>query len=251
MFTVALTGGIASGKSEVERRFASRGVEIIDADLVAREVIAVGTPGLEEIVSAFGSGVLGVNGALDRKAMRERVFADAGARVRLESIIHPRVRETLQKQAARVTGPYGMLVIPLFVESGEYEWVDRILVVDVPRAVQIKRLLARDGITPELAESMLDAQASREQRLAIADDVIDNNTELSLLDGKVEILHRNNSCNGIRFAGSVLPKLSLTVSNTSRRVARPQRADGCDTLGTAHTCRFDVGDLHAAKRVDG
>ena len=190
MFTVALTGGIASGKSEVERRFATRGVEIIDADLVAREVIAVGTRGLEEIVNAFGVDVLGADGALDRKAMRERVFADPGARVRLESIIHPRVRDTLQKRATRVTGPYGMLVIPLFVESGEYQWVDRVLVVDVPRTVQIKRLLARDGITPELAESMLNAQASREQRLAIADDVIDNNADLTLLDDRVEILHR-------------------------------------------------------------
>ncbi len=191
MFTVALTGGIASGKSEVERRFAARGVEIIDADLVAREVIAIGTPGLAEIVEAFGTGVLDADGALDRRAMRERVFGDADARHRLESIIHPRVRKTLQERAACVTGPYGMLVIPLFVESGAYAWVDRVLVVDVPRTVQIGRLLARDGITPELAESMLDAQASREQRLAIADDVIDNNADLALLDDKVEILHRN------------------------------------------------------------
>lgn len=190
MFTVALTGGIASGKSEVERRFAARGVEIIDADLVAREVIAVGTPGLDEIVAAFGSDMLGANGALNRKAMRERVFADTDARHRLESIIHPRVREVMHDRAAHVQTPYGILVIPLFVESGEYAWVDRVLVVDVPRTVQIKRLLARDGITPELAESMLDAQASREQRLAIADDVIDNNADLALLDGKVETLHQ-------------------------------------------------------------
>lgn len=191
MFTVALTGGIASGKSEVERRFATRGVEVIDADLIAREVIAVGTAGLAEIVSAFGSDVLGVDGALDRRAMRERVFADAGARDRLESIIHPRVRKTLQERAARVTGPYCMLVIPLFLESGEYEWVDRVLVVDVPRTAQIKRLLARDGITLKLAESMLDAQASREQRLAIADDVIDNDADLALLEDKVETLHQS------------------------------------------------------------
>jgi dephospho-CoA kinase len=191
MFTVALTGGIASGKSEVERRFAARGVEIIDADLVAREVIAVGTPGLARIVAAFGSKVLGPDGALDRKAMRERVFADADARHRLESIIHPLVRTTLQERAARVRSAYGMLVIPLFVESGEYHWVDRVLVVDVPRETQIQRLCARDGITEELAEAMLAAQASREQRLAIADDVIDNTTSLEALDDNVEALHRH------------------------------------------------------------
>ncbi|MFA7321779.1 MAG: dephospho-CoA kinase [Dokdonella sp.] len=191
MFTVALTGGIASGKSEVERRFAARGVEIIDADLVAREVIAVGTPGLARIVAAFGSTVLGPDGALDRKAMRERVFADADARHRLESIIHPLVRTTLQERAARVRSAYGMLVIPLFVESGEYHWVDRVLVVDVPRETQIQRLCARDGITEELAEAMLAAQASREQRLAIADDVIDNTTSLAALDDNVEALHRH------------------------------------------------------------
>lgn len=190
MFTVALTGGIASGKSEVERRFAARGVEIIDADIVARDVIAIGTPALAEIVEVFGVAVLGANGTLDRKAMRERVFADPDARHRLESIVHPRVRKVLEEAAANVRSSYGMLVIPLFVESGEYQWIDRVLVVDVPRETQIRRLLARDGITVALAEAMLDAQASREQRLAIADDVIDNNASLDALDGVVETLHQ-------------------------------------------------------------
>ncbi len=190
MFTVALTGGIASGKSEVERRFAARGISIIDADLVAREVVATGSAGLTAIIDAFGADVLDTDGSLDRKAMRKRVFTDAGARHRLESIIHPRVRLTLQERVAVVRSAYGMLVIPLFVESGEYHWVDRVLVIDVPRALQIKRLLARDGITVELAESMLDAQATREQRLAVADDVIDNSTSLDQLDVVVEMLHQ-------------------------------------------------------------
>ena len=190
MFTVALTGGIASGKSEVERRFAARGIEIIDADIVAREVIAIGTPGLGEIVEAFGVDVLGTDGSLNRKAMRARVFADGKARHRLESIIHPRVRKTMQERAARVRSAYAMLVIPLFVESGEYQWVDRVLVVDVPRETQIRRLLARDGITDELADAMLEAQASREQRLAIADDVVENTASLDALDGIVETLHQ-------------------------------------------------------------
>ncbi|MEO7935446.1 MAG: dephospho-CoA kinase [Dokdonella sp.] len=190
MFTVALTGGIASGKSEVERRFAARGIEIIDADIVARDVIAIGTSGLAEIVEVFGVAVLGADGTLDRKAMRERVFADSNARHRLESIVHPRIRKVLEEAAANVRSSYGMLVIPLFVESGEYQWVDRVLVVDVPRETQIRRLLARDGITVALAEAMLDAQASREQRLAIADDVIVNSESLAALDGAVEALHQ-------------------------------------------------------------
>lgn len=190
MFTVALTGGIASGKSEVERRFAALGVDIVDADLVAREVIAIGTPGLDEIVNSFGASVLGADGALDRTAMRKRVFSDPDARHRLESIIHPRVRRTLLNRALQARSPYVILVIPLFVESGDYPWVDRVLVVDVPRELQIKRLLARDGITLVLAESMLDAQATREQRLEIADDVIDNSASLEALDGIVERLHQ-------------------------------------------------------------
>jgi dephospho-CoA kinase len=189
MFTVALTGGIASGKSAVEQRFAAHGVEIIDADLLAREVIAAGTPGLDEVVKAFGSGVLKGDGSLDRKAMRERVFADPRARQRLEAIVHPRVRQAIREALAQASSAYCMLVIPLFVESGEYGWVDRVLVVDVPRETQVKRLLARDGISRELAESMIDSQATREQRLAIADDVIDNSADLNSLGGAVALLH--------------------------------------------------------------
>ena len=190
MFSVALTGGIASGKSAVERCFARRGIDICDADRVARDVVAPGTEGLQEIVATFGGEVLGADGALDRRGMRERVFADPGARRRLEQIIHPRVRNALWEATQSVRSAYGLLVIPLLVESGDYAWVDRVLVVDVPRELQISRLLSRDGITCELAESMIDAQASREQRLAIADDVIDNSADLESLDAAVEALHR-------------------------------------------------------------
>lgn len=190
MFTVALTGGVASGKSTVERLFASRGIEIIDADHVAREVVAAGTAGLADIVEIFGTDVLSADGSLDRRAMRERVFADERARRQLEAIIHPRVREVLRQRASEVHSAYGMLVIPLLVESGDYAWVNRVLVVDVPREVQRERLLKRDGISRELAEAMLDAQASREQRLAVADDVIDNRADLESLDAAVERLHR-------------------------------------------------------------
>lgn len=190
MFTVALTGGVASGKSTVERLFASRGIEIIDADHVAREVVAAGTAGLADIVEVFGTDVLSADGSLDRRAMRERVFADERARRQLEAIIHPRVREVLRQRASEVHSAYGMLVIPLLVESGDYAWVNRVLVVDVPREVQRERLLKRDGISRELAEAMLDAQASREQRLGVADDVIDNSADLESLDDAVERLHR-------------------------------------------------------------
>ncbi|NCT66728.1 MAG: dephospho-CoA kinase [Rhodanobacteraceae bacterium] len=188
--TIALTGGIASGKSAVAERFAVLGAEVIDADVVARELVAPGMPALTEIVAAFGPGVLDAHGALDRRAMREHVFGDEAARRRLEAILHPRVRAALRERAAASRAPYVLLVIPLLVESGHYDWVDRVLVVDAAREVQRARLLARDGVSPELAEAMLDAQASRAQRLALADDVIVNDGHLDALDAQVDALHR-------------------------------------------------------------
>lgn len=190
-FTVALTGGIASGKSAVSERFAALGANVVDADIVARELVAPGAPALEEIATTFGSDVLSADGSLDRRALRERIFDDDGARMRLNAILHPRIRGVLRERAqATREGSYAMLVIPLLAENREpYAWVDRVLVVDVPRAVQHARLIARDGITPALADAMLDAQATREQRLAIADDVIENNDTLAALDEAVHALH--------------------------------------------------------------
>ena len=188
-FTVALTGGIASGKSAVAERFASLGVSVIDADVVARELVAPGSAALVEIVAAFGAGILDANAALDRRAMRERVFTDADARRKLEAILHPRVRRALRERSAVAPGPYALLVIPLLVESGRYDWVDRVLVVDVPRDVQHARLLSRDRVAAPLADAMLDAQVLREQRLAIADDVIENNGTLDELAARVDALH--------------------------------------------------------------
>ncbi len=187
--TVALTGGIASGKSAVAARFAALGASVIDADVVARESVAPGSAALAEIVAAFGTGILDANAALDRRAMRERVFADADARRTLEGILHPRVRSALRERAAAVGGPYALLVIPLLVEGGQYEWVDRVVVADVPREVQRSRLLLRDRIASPLADAMLDAQVSREQRLAIADDVIDNSGTPEELAAQVAALH--------------------------------------------------------------
>lgn len=189
-YAVALTGGIASGKSAAADRFAALGVPVLDADVIARELVAPGGAALAEIVAAFGPAALAADGALDRRAMRSRVFADADARRRLEAILHPRIRALLQQRAAEAPAPYAVVVVPLLVESGSYGWVDRVLVVDVPRALQRARLIARDGVAPELADAMLDAQAPRERRLALADDVVDNTGTPAELDAKVQALHR-------------------------------------------------------------
>lgn len=188
-FTVALTGGIASGKSAVTDRFAAHGIEIIDADLISRELVEPGAPALQEIVSTFGAEVINADGSLNRRALRERVFGDVSARRALESILHPRVRDCVRQRAQSVGSAYGLIVIPLLLESGDYAWVNRVLVVDVTPATQVQRLIERDGIDRTLAESMLAAQAGRAERLAIADDVIDNSTSLADLDAKVARLH--------------------------------------------------------------
>ena len=190
-FIIGLTGGVASGKSAVAQRFQALGVVVADADIAAREAVAVGTDGLAEVVAAFGTEVLSPDGALDRVAMRRRVFADDHARRRLEAIIHPRVRAALHAACMAAPGPYAIAAIPLLAEGGgrvAYPWLHRILVVDAPVAVQHARLLQRDGVDAALAERMIAAQATREQRLEIADDVIANTGALADLDGHVAAL---------------------------------------------------------------
>ena len=188
---VALTGGIAAGKTAVTRRFEALGVHVHDADVAAREVIEPGTEGLAAVVDAFGPAVLDGAGRLDRAAMRQRIFAQPEARKTLEAIIHPRVREWLWQRAQSDSGPYCLLAIPLLAENIEhYRWVDRIAVVDVPEAVQMARLMARDAIDEELARRMLANQASRRERLAIADDIIENTGAEQLLDNAVAKLHQ-------------------------------------------------------------
>ena len=174
MFRVGLTGGIASGKSTVAQLFAERGAAVIDSDRIAREVVAPGTRTLARLASAVGSGIVDSAGRLDRKALRHRVFEDAATRAIVESILHPAILEELERQSARAAGPYHVLVIPLLVEGGHERLVDRVLVVDCPEELQIARLMSRDGETRESALRMLDAQASRERRLAAAHDVIVN-----------------------------------------------------------------------------
>jgi dephospho-CoA kinase len=190
-FIVGLTGGVASGKSEVQRRFEALGVYVADADAAAREAVAKGSDGLREVVEAFGAGVLDAGGELDRAAMRRRIFEDADARRTLEGIIHPRVRTDLYQSCLAASTPYAMAAIPLLAEGGgkaAYPWLARILVVDTDPATQLARLLARDGIDAKLAARMLAGQATREQRLAIADDVLDNNGTLEDLDRAVTAL---------------------------------------------------------------
>jgi dephospho-CoA kinase len=190
-YVVALTGGIASGKSAVTRRFEALGIGIHDADVAAREVVKRGSEGLAAIVQTFGSGVLDGEGHLDRAAMRRRVFADDMARRQLEAITHPRVRAWLRERAAADGGSYCILAIPLLAENiAHYRWVDRVLVVDAPENVQLERLVRRDGIDEALARRMIERQATRQQRLAIADDVIENTGEESALDAAVSALHQ-------------------------------------------------------------
>ncbi len=177
VYRVGLTGGVASGKSVVARYFEALGVPIVDADIAARDVVAVGSDGLAEIVAAYGPDALNSNGELDRAAMRRRVFEDESARHRLEAIVHPRVRMALLVASESAPGPYAIVVIPLLAEGGGgdgYPWLNRILVVDVPLELQMARLLQRDAIDDELASRMIAAQAGRHDRLAIADDVLVN-----------------------------------------------------------------------------
>jgi dephospho-CoA kinase len=188
-YSVALTGGIASGKSEAARRFAALGASVVDADVVARQLVEPGMPALTEIASVFGAQMLDGKGSLERAEMRALVFGDGEARRKLEAILHPRVRAEMLVRTDAAKGPYALLVIPLFVETAGYEWVDRVVVVDLPRELQLARAIARDRMVPSLAEAMIDAQASREQRLAAADDVIDNSGTPDALDAQVAALH--------------------------------------------------------------
>ena len=186
---IALTGGIASGKTAVSDQLGQLGAAIIDTDVVAREVVAPGSEGLAAIRDAFGAEVIGADGSLDRARMRERVFSDPAARRALEAITHPRIRATCATMAASATGDYLVFVVPLLVGSDFVAMVDRVLVVDCPREVQFARLMARDGETAEGARRILDAQSSREERLAIADDVIVNDADLDTLTRKVADVH--------------------------------------------------------------
>jgi dephospho-CoA kinase len=187
---IALTGGVASGKSTVATLFAALGAKLIDTDQIARDIVAPPAPVLDRIVARFGPELLTPQGTLDRARLRSIVFADAAARADLEAITHPAIRAEAARRSAAEGGPYQLIAVPLLVETGTQRDYDRVLVVDTDPELQLRRLLQRDGIDEITARNMLSAQASREQRLGLADDIIDNNGTIATLAAQVETLHR-------------------------------------------------------------
>ncbi len=189
-YTVALTGGIASGKTLVSDEFVKLGVPVIDADIIAHQIVEPGLPALREITSIFGAKILHENGMLRRKELRELIFADPAARKKLESILHPKIRAEISRVIAGVKHHYCLLVIPLLTEHGAYPDVNRVLVVDVDPEAQISRLMARDNSSRRQAEQALAAQASRAQRLKIADDILENSGSPAAVQLAVSKLHK-------------------------------------------------------------
>lgn len=190
MLKIGLTGGIASGKSMVADLFANHGAALVDTDVIAREVVAPGEPGLEAVRKLFGPDVLTSTGELDRRALRAVVFADDTKRRHLEDALHPLIRARTLERLAAARGPYAIVVVPLLVETDFAQLVDRVLVVDCRVETQLARLLQRDGLSPSEAEAMIAAQADRESRLAAADDVIDNSGSIDATRAQVDALHR-------------------------------------------------------------
>lgn len=191
-YIVAVTGGIASGKSLVCARFTEHGIGVVDADLVAREVVAPGEPALAEIRARFGPDICTADGQLDRPRLRAAAFEDAQARRWLEALLHPRIRERMLARCEAAESAYVVVAIPLLAEGGgraRWPWLDRILVIDAPETLRVQRLIRRDGVDEDLALRMLSAQARREDRLAIADDVISNSGDLASLNASVDALH--------------------------------------------------------------
>ncbi|EHQ51424.1 Dephospho-CoA kinase [Ectothiorhodospira sp. PHS-1] len=190
MLTIGLTGGIGSGKSTVARLFEERGITVIDSDIIARRVVTPGSPGLAALVEAFGPAILKPDGSLDRATLRDQVFRNSQTRHRLERLLHPMIWAAMDQEKTQVGTPYCMLVIPLLVESGACNRVDRVLLVDCSVSSQLERAGRRDGASPGQIQAILDVQATREQRLAAADDVIDNEGFADALPAQVEALHQ-------------------------------------------------------------
>jgi dephospho-CoA kinase len=187
---IGLTGGIASGKSTVAQRFIDLGIPVIDADAAARKVVEPRTPGLAQVTKRFGSSVIAENGELDRKALRNLVFRDPRSRRDLEIILHPLIRAAMEQTAETAVGSYLVMAIPLLVEGGSRDRLDRILVVDVDEAIQLQRVMARDGCSLDEARAILESQASRAARLAAADDVLLNAGTVIELRQAVDDLHQ-------------------------------------------------------------
>jgi dephospho-CoA kinase len=190
MLIIGLTGGIGSGKSTVARRFEALGVPVIDADAIARQLVAPGEPALRDIAAVFGAHVITSAGELDRAQLRARVFANPDERQALEAILHPKVRGEIQRRIAALSAEYCILSIPLLIESGWQDSVQRVLVVDCPAAVQLERAAQRDGASRANIQAIMDNQVDRQTRLAAADDVITNDGSLAALHAQVDALHQ-------------------------------------------------------------
>lgn len=189
MYVVGLTGGIGSGKSAVANAFRALGVTVVDADQVSREVVAPGEPALAAIREYFGDQVLQADGTLDRAALRQRVFQNTEQRKWLERLLHPLIGMRTFEQLAGASSPYAILESPLLIESGQTVITDRVLVVDVPEEIQLARTMQRDANDEAQVRAIMAAQASRQQRLEKADDVLDNSAGLGELPGRVAELH--------------------------------------------------------------
>ena len=189
-FVVGLTGGIGSGKSAAADEFARLGAAIVDTDVIAHELTGPGGAAIPEVERIFGSALLAESGAMDRKKMRERVFADPVAKKALESLLHPMIRQESQRRIATARGPYVVHVVPLLIESEDYrERVDRILVVDCPEQLQLERVRARSGLPEAEVRAIVASQATRAERLAAADDIIDNRGTIDALRKQVAAFH--------------------------------------------------------------
>lgn len=186
---IGVTGGIGSGKSAVMERFQARGIEAVDADDMARVVVEPGRPALPEIAGHFGDEILTAEGTLDRPALRDIIFSDPEAKQWLEALLHPLINKELRERLSRADSPYALLVSPLLFETGQDALVDRTLVLDVPEEVQLARASRRDGATPEKIRAIMATQLTREERLARADDVLDNEGNLEQLDREIDRLH--------------------------------------------------------------
>ncbi len=190
MLIVGLTGGIGSGKSTVANHFADLGVDLIDADEIAREVVQTGTPALAQIAEHFGTEILTPNGELKRRELRKIIFSSLEEKQWLEALLHPLINQGIAERIQQTRSPYCLLVSPLLIETAQRELVDHVLVIDVPESVQLQRTQDRDGSDIATIQAIIESQSSREQRLEQADDVLDNNLPLASLPERVEILHR-------------------------------------------------------------
>jgi dephospho-CoA kinase len=188
---IGLTGGIASGKTTVAAMFAELGADVIDTDQIAHELVSPGGAAIKAITEQFGKSVIAADGALDRRRMRQRVFADTGERRKLEAILHPLIRETALKRAGASTAPYVILVVPLLFETGFSRLVDRSLAVDCPESLQIERVVARDDVSEDDARAVIASQMNRDERRAAADDVIDSSDSLAATRDRVFELHEH------------------------------------------------------------